>query len=315
MKAASEPSRRPPRLKPGGTVAVAAPAAPFDAERFRSGIEVIREMGFRVVTPEGVYNRQGFLAGTDRQRAELLQRFFADPSVDAVICARGGWGSMRVLPLLDFETISRTPKIFVGFSDVSALLWVLHQRCLITVFHGPMVLSLTDALASTRNALRAVLCGEETVEVAATPGTVLHAGRAEGTVVCGNLTTLCHLVGTPFTPDLDGRILMLEDTGEAPYRIDRMLTHMTMAGCFRGLRALALGSFSDCGNREEICRVFEEHFADRDIPILAGFSVGHTEPNLTVPVGERAVLDTEAGTLRFLRPATLGGGMVKEGIE
>jgi muramoyltetrapeptide carboxypeptidase len=288
-------------------VAVAAPAAPFDPDRFQSGVEAIRGMGFQVVMPEEIHSRHGFLAGSDRQRSELVHRFFTDPSVDAVVCARGGWGSMRILPLLDFESLAQKPKIFVGFSDVSALLWALHRRSSLTVFHGPMVLSLAEAEASTRRAFHRALCGAQPVEIAAEPRTVLQAGRCRGTVVCGNLTTLCHLVGTPFAPALNGCILMLEDTGEAPYRIDRMLTHMTMAGCFRGLRGLALGSFAGCGDPAEVRRVFAEHFADREIPMLAGFPVGHDEPNLTVPVGEGAVLDTESGTLRFERPATVVG--------
>ena len=291
--------RKPRRLGTGAVIGIAAPASPFDRETFDRGVRVLHEMGFATVIPEEIMAADRYLAGPDAQRAVLLQRLFEDDRIEAVICARGGYGCLRVLPLLDYERIAAHPKIFVGFSDVTALLSAITQRCGFAVLHGPVVTSLADGVESTRESLLAAISTDTTAMLRPAGAVTVRPGRARGVVAGGNLTTLCHLIGTPFQPSFRGRIVFMEDRGEAPYRIDRMLTQLKLAGCLEGVRGLALGNFTDCGSYEEVLGVFGERFADADIPILAGLPVGHAEPNLTLPFGIRAVLDADGQTLSF----------------
>lgn len=291
--------RKPRRLRPGAVIGIAAPASPFDREAFDRGLEVLHGLGFETLIPEGLSAAQGYLAGTDKHRAALLQRLFEDPRVDAIVCARGGYGSLRILPLLDYDRIAAHPKIFVGFSDVTSLLSAITGRCAFAAFHGPVVTSLADASESTRAGLLAAITGGEPLVLSPLTAVTIQAGRTAGVVCGGNLTTLCHLIGTPFQPSLRNRILFLEDRGEAPYRIDRMLTQLKQAGCLEGIRGLVLGNFTGCGSDQEIFEVVRDRLPDASVPILAGLPAGHAEPNLTLPLGIPAVLDADRQTLSF----------------
>jgi muramoyltetrapeptide carboxypeptidase len=290
-------------LKPGDTLGIAAPSSPFDDELFNAGVKALETMGFNPAIPEGLFQKDGYLAGSDRRRAEQLNRLFADPAIDGIICARGGYGAMRILPLLDLDILSQNPKVFVGFSDITALLGVMATHCGLVAFHGPTVTTLGYNDPATHESFLKALTVTEPLTVAAKKGRVIQPGRASGPFVCGNLTLFSHLTGTPFQPDLKGRILLIEDRGEAPYRIDRMLTQMRLAGCFEGLAGLAPGTFTDCGSEEEINRIVADRLAGMDIPILAGFEVGHGKVNLTLPVGLPVTLDTASQTLAFQSPA------------
>jgi len=298
-------SVRPPRLKPGDTIGIVAPAGPFDLEKFMKGKAVLESMGFQTFFDEGIFQKHGFLAGTDIQRADQVNRLFADPTVQAIFCARGGYGSMRILSLLDFETIQTHPKIFLGFSDISALLSVLNDRCSLVTFHGPVVTTLAKATEKTIMAMKTVLTSDAPIELTPEDGKVIKPGVCSGLLAGGNLTTLCHLVGTPCAPNLKGKILLLEDVGEMPYRIDRMLTQMKLAGCFNEIAGLILGAFKECGHLNEIVEIFNHIFMDEDIPILAGFEMGHGEHNLTIPIGLSATLDADKKRLLFHEPATV----------
>lgn len=297
----------PPRLRPGDTIGVAAPASPFEMEIFQQGIATLERMGFQALIADDVYRRSGYLAGSDTQRAEHLIRLFKDPQVNGIICARGGFGSMKILSLLDYDTIGRHPKIFVGFSDISAMLTTLVKKCQMVAFHGPTITTLGHADPATLYALKEALSSDKPIEIQAEQGLVIRSGRAHGRVAGGNLTTLCHLVGTPFAPCFKDRILLLEDKGEAPYRIDRMLTQMKMAGCFDGIAGLALGSFEGCGSLDEIYNLVELLFRKDKIPILGGLPIGHGMRNLTLPMGPAATLDTDRQRLVFHEPATAAG--------
>jgi muramoyltetrapeptide carboxypeptidase len=307
MSIAATLSTLPPRLKPGATIGIAAPAGPFDREKFLRGTQVLKDMDFRVVIPDGLFEASGYLAGSDRHRAALVDRLFADKSVDAIICARGGFGSIRTLPFLGYEAIALNPKIFIGFSDISALLSVLHTRSGLVTFHGPVVTSLADASEETKHSLLTALTTARPLEIKMTAGRSIHPGSATGLVCGGNLTTLCHLVGTPYAACFKDRILFLEDLGEAPYRIDRMLVQMKLAGCFDGLAGIVLGSFEACGSLEEIWGILRETFEGQRIPILAGLDAGHGKNNTTLPMGIEATLDADNHSLIFHRPATLEG--------
>ena len=299
---AQQPTIKPPRLNPGDTIGIIAPAGPFDPELFQKGVAVLQTMGYRVFQPEGLTENDRFLAGSDQHRAGLLNDMFADPGIKGVFCARGGYGSLRILDLVDYDLIRQNPKVFVGFSDISALLWVLSDRCGLTVFHGPVVTMLGKKNAETAAGLEAALTAAAPMEIPGA-GKVIRAGTCQGVVRGGNLATLCHLTGTTYAPDFRDSIVVLEDVDEAPYKLDRMLCQMRMAGCFDGAAGIALGTFSDCGEPGEVLAVVRDGFKDMDIPILAGFDIGHGTINLTLPFGVPAVLDTEKRTLAYIEAA------------
>ena len=299
-------TRRPARLKPGDKIGIAAPAGPFEQDVFSRGAHVLEEMGFEIYVPEGRLDARDYLAGTDEQRAGVVNGLFADRSVDAVICARGGYGSLRILDLLDYDTIAQNPKIFIGFSDITALLSVLFDRCGLVVFHGPVLTSLADTHEHTGRSLFQTVTSDGKLEIEVPDGATLQPGSAAGIMCGGNLATLCHLVGTPFAPLFAGKILFLEDRAEPPYKIDRMLMQMQLAGCFEGIAGVVLGSFEACGSDEEISRIVKGIFDDTRVPILSGLNSGHGNLNLTLPMGIEATLDADRQVLSYHRAATTG---------
>ncbi|MES0445061.1 MAG: LD-carboxypeptidase [Desulfobacterales bacterium] len=296
---------RPARLIRGDTIGIVAPASPFDKVKFNQGIVALESMGFRTSVSDDLFITNGYLAGTDRHRANMVNRLFADKTIKAVVCAKGGFGSLRMLSLLDFQLIGRNPKIFVGFSDISALLFVLFAKCGLVTFHGPMVTTLADATEETKNNMFLTITSDIMPKLKPKKGVTIKPGIASGPVAGGNLTTLCHLAGTPYTPNFKGQILLLEDKGEAAYRIDRMLSQMKLAGCFDGLNGLALGSFEDCGKLDDIFLIVDDIFKENKIPILAGFEIGHGTNNFMVPMGLMATLDANRQRLVFNEPATV----------
>jgi muramoyltetrapeptide carboxypeptidase len=295
---------KPKRLAPGDTIGIAAPAGPYKNDEFEKGIAAIREMGFQVKIPENLQQPKSFLAASDEHRASLLMDLFRDPKVDAIVCARGGYGSLRILERLDFDVIRGHPKAFVGFSDISALHEAFMTRSGLIVFHGPMVISLGKSSSQTKTSLLEALTIDQPIEIHATKPNQLYPGTPSGIVSGGNLATICHLLGTPFTPIYKGAILLLEDITEAPYKIDRMLFQMKMAGCFNGIKGVVLGRFQDSGRYQEICEIVREIFEEFKVPVLVGFEIGHNQTNLTIPLGLMATLDTENGSLVFHEPAT-----------
>ena len=298
--------RRPVRIKPGDTIGIAAPAGPFDRQTFFRGVHVIEDLGFKTFIPPGLFEKNRYLAGSDQHRVQIVNQLFANTSIDAIICARGGYGSMRILPFLAYDLIKNNPKIFIGFSDITILLSVLFTRCNLVTFHGPVVTSLTNASEETKRSLFSSVAAESNLEIKLSGGKTIKPGVAVGEVCGGNLTMLCHLVGTPFAPNFEHKILFLEDRGEAPYRIDRMLVHMELAGCFKGLSGIILGAFKDCGSMGEVIKIILELFENYPIPILAGLDAGHGSRNLTIPLGLEATLDAGRHTLIYHQPATVG---------
>jgi len=301
------PLLKPTFLRPGDTIGIAAPASPFDQEAFEAGVGVLEAMGFAVKIPDNLFKRQGYLAGSDAERAALLMGLFDDETVRAIFCARGGFGSMRLLPLLDLEKIRRQPKIVVGFSDVTALLLTLYKKCGLLSFHGPMVTTLGKGSKRTSSALMAAISTDSPLVLTSSRPMVLNPGHASGPVIGGNLTTLSHLMGTPFEPVFEGHLLFLEDRGEAPYRIDRMLSQLHLGGCLDNVAGVILGSFQDCGPLEQVYDIVKRVFQKRLIPILAGFDIGHGTDNVTLPLGLQADMDTVEGTLRFKESAVMDG--------
>jgi len=281
----------PQRLQPGDTIGIAAPAGAFDLDSFELGIKIIQAHGFQCKIPEGLFEKKGYFAGDDCHRATIFQSLFTDPTIHAILCARGGFGSMKILPLLNFDVIASHPKRLIGFSDVSALLCTLTQKSRIITFHGPMVTKLKALDDVSLQSLFSCLLLDTFVIHQPKDAIIIREGQATGPLIGGNLTTLCHLIGTPFEPDFSNHIVFLEDIGEAIYRIDRMISHMVLAGCFNSIHGILLGSFNHCGDYQTICHLFES-MIDMDIPIIAGFDCGHGIPNMCLPIGLNLSMNT-----------------------
>ena len=288
---------KPPALRPNARIGVVAPAGAFDRGALSQGVELIKTMGFEIQLPEGLFEVHGYLAGDDQHRADQLQAMFCDDGVDAIMCARGGFGTLRILSLIDYDLIAAHPKPFIGFSDISALHHALYQKAGLVTFHGPMVCTMRKSDKQSQVAWQHMLSADQPLSVFAHDKCVVRTGRAEGVLVGGNLTTLCHLLGTPYAPSYRDCILFLEEIGEAVYRIDRMLTQMKLAGCFERVAGVVLGTFKGCGQAEEIKGLVAHIFEDYEAPILTGFAVGHGRRNLTLPLGVTVRLDADRGEL------------------
>lgn len=299
---------KPVTLKPGNTIGVAAPAGPFERDRFDRGVAVLEAAGYRVHVPDGTFHKKDYLAGDDRHRADQLNGLFADPAIHGILCARGGFGAMRILEYIDFDLVRTHPKVFVGFSDISILLHTFYARAGLVTFHGPMATTLAASDRASRNGLFAAVSAGRKLKVASPNTTTLKSGKAVGTVLGGNLASLCHLLGTPFAPRFDNAILILEDIGEAPYKIDRMMTQMKLAGCFDNLAGMVLGEFQDCGPVDRIHAIVHRAFRNRAFPILAGLGFGHGDTNITLPIGLTATLDADHHFLLYHQSATLDNG-------
>jgi muramoyltetrapeptide carboxypeptidase len=294
--------RRPEPLRPGDRVAVVVPSGPCEPDHLAAGCERLRGFGLDVVVGAHALDRSRYLAGDDADRAFDLGRAWCDPSVRAVICARGGYGAARLLPLLDWGRMAEAgPKLLHGSSDVTVLHGAVGARFDLVTSFGPMPANHLlggpapdpESLDSLRMAWFSPAQGHRL------DGThALGAGRAEGPVVGGNLSLLAASVGTPWTPPpASGCIVLLEDVGEAPYRVDRLLTQLLQAGWLDGAVGFVLGSWDGCG--DDVEETLVERLGPLGRPILAGVAVGHGRPQLTLPLGAPAVLDADAGELVF----------------
>jgi len=294
-------------ISPGSKIAVVAPAGPVPADRYRAGLEILaaRYTLVHVYDPAAA-GPLPYLAGTDQQRSEALNRALRDPQVEAIFCARGGYGSLRILEALDGEALRRRRPALVGFSDVTALhAWA--ARLGVPTLHGPVVTQLARLPAAEVEALFAALEGRGLPTLTGLQPAV--GGRARGPLRGGNLTMLSHLCGTPWQPDVRGAILLLEEIGEAPYRLDRMLTQLRLARALEGVAGIVVGTLLDCDAPQgptaalvEARSVVVERLAGLGVPLVLGAPVGHGDHNLALPMGgPPARLDADQGRLDFDR--------------
>lgn len=284
--------------RPVKTVGICAPSARFDKTAFEQGIRVLKELGYDVRYTPDIFSKKRYLAGDDQLRAETFQALITDTQIDAVICARGGFGSMRMLEYLDWTLIGRNQKPVIGFSDSTALLLSILDKAHIPVIHGPTLTSLADASRETRLSLQAVLKGEMP-KFHINDGLVIHKGFSTGILKGGNLATLVHLIGTPYQPDLGGCILFIEDTGEPAYKIDRMLTQMKLCGLFNNLKGVVVGSFENCDFDDYIEPILKDIFDTFNMPVLTGLETGHGKINLSLIMGLPVELDATKKTLTW----------------
>ncbi len=297
---------RPRVLKRGDTIGIVAPAGPFQKAAFDVGIKLINEMGFNTRIHPWVYQSDRYLAGSDDHRAEQFNAMMADDAVQAVMCARGGYGAMRILDRLDYDLIGNHPKALIGFSDITALHQVIRLKTGLATLHGPMVTTLAKLTGQGRRSWFDSLTGERDFSTLFSDLRVLKAGTAKGLLAGGNLATLCHMVGTPYATSYKGVILVIEDVGEAPYRVDRMLTQMKLAGVLDGIAGLVVGRFEDCGRFDEIDEIVLERFDDMDIPIVSGAAFGHGPENVIVPLGVPAQVDADHAAVTLPEPVFEG---------
>jgi muramoyltetrapeptide carboxypeptidase len=292
-------------VRPGDAVAVVAPAGPFDKTALEAGLAVIGGR-YQVRFDERIYSRKRYLAGDDERRFTELTTALADPAIKAVFCARGGYGAMRLLPRLAAwaSEHSLPAKPLIGFSDITALHQWLQSNGIASI-HAPVLTQLGRVPAESPQRLFSLL--ESTAPSEPLIGSATYVGgTVEGPLLGGNLSVFTRLLGTPFMPPLDGGILLLEDLSEQPYRLDRMWTHLELAGVFRKIRGIALGQFIGCEPRDggfTAAEVLRDLAAATGVPCASGFPIGHADVNEAVPLGVRVRLEADVVRLTFLEAA------------
>ena len=297
---------RPPTLKEGDVVGVVAPAGPVDRVQLKIGLEVIRSMGFKPLLGRHIYARSRFMAGSDKDRAQDLMDMFRNPDVRAIFCARGGYGTNRILTHLEPDEIRAHPKAVVGSSDITLLLHFLAQKCKLVAFHGPMVAGSfgRTEMKKSRVQFKALLMGD-------TKGKTFHSpkakkfsgGVARGKIIGGCLTLLCRSLNTPYEIKTKNRILLVEDVNEPLYRIDGMLWQLKHAGIFKGVRGLIFGEMVNCQPQRKGDGKFEDILTDLfqkpGFPILTHCPIGHGKEIWTLPLETSATLDSDSKTLEL----------------
>jgi muramoyltetrapeptide carboxypeptidase len=296
------PVHKPARLQRGARIGVVAPAGSVEPESLEAGIAAIRAEGFEVELSHGIFERKGYLAGDAKERANDLLDYFRRSDIDAIFCARGGFGSIQVLPYLSVE-LKKYPKIFVGYSDITVLLNWLRQFCGMVTFHAPMVaMDFARGLSEQSRAyLWRVLSGETRTWKLDLEETI-RPGRAESELMGGCLSILVTTLGTPYEVDTRGKLLFLEDIGEQPYRVERMLTHLKMAGKLDKVAGVLFGDFTNCDGDgpRDVKQVIKDLFVDAPYPVVMGMKAGHAEENLTLPFGAKMLLDGNAAIMQLL---------------
>jgi muramoyltetrapeptide carboxypeptidase len=303
---------KPKRLGPGSTIAIIAPAGPPNPDRLKKGLDFLRDHGYKVKVMPQVRRRLGYLAGDDSMRALALMDAFADDEIDGIFSARGGYGSLRILPDLDYKLIANHPKPFVGYSDLTALLLAINKKSGLVTFHGPM-----PAVEFGRRIrpytierfFSAIESDEVAGEIKAPPEyTVgrINGGRAEGPIVGGNLSLMARMVGMGFLPSFKDKIVFIEDTEEEPYRLDAYLAQLFSATDITEAAGIVVGEMTKTESRFghidgwTAAKVIKDYFSRLDQPVIYNFPCGHGKEKITIPVGIRVALDADKKSLEFL---------------
>ncbi|MDO8548953.1 MAG: LD-carboxypeptidase [Ignavibacteria bacterium] len=310
---------KPRRLKEGDTIALAAPGSYISEEELQDCIKNLQSLGFKSVYNESILYKTGYFSGNDKQRAKELMEMFSREDVDGIMCARGGYGCSRILPLLDYDAIKNNPKVLIGYSDVTALLYGIHSKTGLVCFHGPVGIStfnefstnyFKDVLISPHDKLELISKPEENKPEPVT----ITSGKAEGELIGGNLSVVVSLIGTEYDVDTENKIIFLEETTEEPYRVDRMLTQMLMSGKFDKAAGIALGIFDNCEPKKEnpsfknsfsLMEVLFDRLSGLGIPVVYGLSFGHIKNKFTLPFGIKVELNTDEKKLTLLGKAVI----------
>ena len=290
-------SKLPPPVKKGDRVGIVATAGPVTKEELEPGIEELHKAGFKPIPAQNLYYNKGYLAGTDEDRAAALNEMLVRKDIQAIFCARGGYGSMRLLSSFPFRYFSKNPKFIIGYSDITAILNAVFAKTGVIGVHGPSVRSLGNGDPVSIDLLIKFITNPSTIEYNIADFVAITPGIAEGRLVGGNLTVFSRLIGTPFMPPLKNSILFLEDINEPVYRIDRMITHLILSGVLKNISGIILGRFTNCGEGSSLKDFFSEVARDFNVPCLMGFEAGHKGVNLPLPIGASSVLDCKNGKL------------------
>jgi muramoyltetrapeptide carboxypeptidase len=314
---------KPYRLKPGDTIGIIAPGSFITEKELNISADNIKKLGFNVYYSDRVLSKYGYLSGTDRERADDVNAMFSNSSVNGIICARGGYGCSRILPLLDYELIRNNPKVISGYSDITSLLYGIFSQTGLICFHGPVGISTFNDY-SVDAFYRVMVNPVEHDQFFSKPEAVdkenyrirtIVSGKGRGKLVGGNLSVVLSMLGTPYDISTEGKIVFLEEVGEEPYRIDRMLTQLIQAGKLDKAAGIIMGIFVDCepgGKNTSITNSFSlmeilfEKLSPLKIPVIYGTSFGHVKNKLTLPLGIEAELDTEVQSLTLLESAVTG---------
>lgn len=287
------------KLRFGDTIGVIMPASPEDDCIIQKHISILKEMGFIVKEGAHLYDKHGYLAGKDEDRARDLTNMFLDDSVDAIMCFRGGYGTIRLLPFIDYKILRKYPKIFIGYSDITILLNYFYEKFNLITFHGPMLNSDLEDEPTITAFYNTLMHGTKPYTLSnpkECPEIYYGSSPAEGVIVGGNLTLLCSTIGTPYEINTRNKLLFIEEVGEAPYRIDRMLTQLLMSGKLHDCRGIILGQFTDCSaNNPDKSLSLEDVLTERILslnkPTIMNFMSGHDYPKITLPIGAKAQVD------------------------
>ena len=312
---------KPARLKPGDTVGLIIPSsAQWDPTSVEILLDSLAALGLKGKLGKHVFDRRGYFAGRDEDRAADINAMFADPEVNAIHCIRGGWGAARLLPLLDWATIGKHPKIFIGYSDITALLMSLHARTGLVTFHGPVGASKWNAFnvdwmkRVLWNAEAAAFVNARETDDSLVPvknrTRTITPGKARGRLLGGNLTVFTTIIGSGYLPDFKDCILFLEDVEEAPYSLDRMFTQLKLAGILGQAKGVVWGTCDGCSPGEgfgslTIPDILDDHLKPLGVPVYSGAMIGHVDRQFTLPLGVQVELDADAGTITMLESAVV----------
>lgn len=311
---------KPDRLHYGDKVGLAAPAWLITEDDLKLSIQRVRELGFEPVYSDRILGKQGYFSGTDRERAEDFNNMIKNPEVKAVIFVNGGYGCARILDLVDYDAVRKNPKIIMGFSDCTALINAIYDRTGLVTFHGPIGRTLHQDY-NRRQFERLAVSPTDKCTIESSDGDLqksagnktfdrytITSGKAQGKLTGGNLTVVCSMMGTPYQLDLQGKIVMIEDIGEEPYRIDRMLTQLIASGELSKAAGIVFGICKGCDRTDRsvapnsftLRQVIEDRIRPLNIPAVYGLSFGHNENNFTFPIGLSAELDADKMTLTLM---------------
>lgn len=295
---------KPKSLRKRDTIGLIGPSSPTPVERIEPSIERIKDMGFNVVAGESCYGVHGFLSGKDQVRARDINEMFRNKSVDGIWCIRGGYGTPRILDMVDYDLIRKNPKVFIGYSDITALHISLNQKCDLVTFHGPM--ASTELYWGidefTQNYLVKNIMNTQPLGLIKNPANMeiktLVSGKCEGKIIGGNLSLVASTIGTSYEIDVKGKILFLEDVDEEPYRIDRMLTQLKLSGKLDDAEGIILGDWNNCIAEEPeksltLMEIFNELIVPIGKPAIYNFMAGHCNPMITLPFGVNSKLDAD----------------------
>lgn len=303
----------PHAIKPGDLIAITAPSSPPIEEKLTIGIKLLEDLGFQVLLGKSLFERRGFLAGEDKSRAAELMEFFNNPEVKAIFCSRGGTGSLRILPHIDFRSLRGKNKVFMGYSDITVLQLSFYTILDWVSFYGPMVavdlLQMTNKAFPENSNWYSLISGKGYINKIVR-GKPFISGKAEGKLLGGCLTLIQAMAGTAYFPKDQNIVLFWEDVGEAPYRLDRMLNHLRLTGLFERITAVLVGKMKNCDSSSKeptlsISDILKDNFADYNIPIITELPFGHGNGQLVMPIGVQVHVDGERGEIHFIENAVL----------